>query len=62
MFSCITTKKSQWLSEISIIDQLEESSPIPLIQHTLRKSIKLELLSLTAKEEEGWRQKCKKDG
>lgn len=52
-------QKESLISKISIIDNMEESGQISLVQHTHRKSMKAELLFLAAQEEQRWKQKCK---
>ena len=61
-FGCKLTQRNQVLKVISIIDNLEESDPIPLVQQVQRKQMIAELLSLDAREErkKKWKQKCKK--
>ena len=52
VFGCISTKRNQLLTEIVLLDQMEETDSITLVQHTYKKLMKAELISLAAKEEQ----------
>ena len=45
VFGCISTKRNQLLTQIALLDQMEETNSIPLVQHTQKKLMKAELIS-----------------
>ena len=60
VFGCLSTKGTKLLTEIALLDQIVETGSITLVQHTQKKLMKAELISLAVNEEQSWRQKCKK--
>lgn len=47
------------MAEITLLDNLEESNECLPIYKDQKKSLKVQLLEMVAKEETHWRQKCK---
>lgn len=58
-FGCIKSQQNQLLTELSILDNMEETGPFLDAHRLQRSTIKSQLLSLATNEEILWRQKCK---
>ena len=52
VFGCISTKRNQLLTEIALLDQMEETGSITLVQRTQKKLMKAELISLAVNQEQ----------
>lgn len=58
-YGCNSRQKQQLLSELAILDSLEEEGSIQAVQISQRNSLKAQLLSIAIAEEAHWRQRCK---
>ena len=52
VFGCISTKRNQLLTQIALLDQMEETGSITLVQRTQKKLMKAELISLAVNQEQ----------